>query len=514
MSGHPHKWWILAAMTCSISMIFVDQTVLPVTLPTVHREIQVTELGLQWIVNSYLLVLASLVLAAGRMGDILGHRKIFLWGLAVFAIGSALCGMSYHGWWFISARVIQGIGGALLLPNSSAILLNSFPAKERGRAMGIYVGVGSIFLILGPLVGGVFTQYLSWRYVFWMNLPIGLVGTLLTRMSVPKQPGNPNEKFDFLGFFLLVVAATSFILGLMQGQDWGWESPLTLSLIILGILFFILLVFVEIRVKDPLIHFSLFRNRAFTGGVLCIVLGQSLIMVTVFWAIYYQTVLGFDPANAGYTALLCNFPMIIFAPLSGYIVDRFGPKIPVAAGFCLIAFSMAWFFFVPRPQTFAMLLPTILPIGCGMTMVMTPSFVTAMSEVHSRKRGVASGITTTVRQIGATFGMAVMGVVFLNIHMSDFQMNLNKNPITSTLQASNYEGLLNQIPQAEVAFNELDPAQQTYVKEFYTESYVKAFRWVNFISLIAALTGLMVALFCFRFGKLNSTEEVVHGSSE
>jgi len=163
LTEHNRKWWVLIAMTSCISMIFIDISVLPVTLPTLERTLHMTPIGLQWIINAYTLALTVFVMAAGRFGDRFGHRRIFCWGLLLFSVGSMLCGASYHEWWFIASRTIQGIGAAMLVPTSSALLFTCFPAHQRGRALGLYVSIGSVFLSLGPVVGGLFTQYLTWR---------------------------------------------------------------------------------------------------------------------------------------------------------------------------------------------------------------------------------------------------------------------------------------------------------------------------------------------------------------
>ena len=174
------KWWILAAMTTAISMIFVDITVLPVVLPTLQRELLISDLELQWILNSYTLVLAVLVLAGGRIGDMWGLKKSFCFGTVTFALGSALCGLSHSGWWMIFSRTLQGVGGAFLLPATQGIIMFHFPPHQRGKAVGLFVSIGSIFLALGPLIGGALTTWASWRFVFWINLPIAAAGLLLT----------------------------------------------------------------------------------------------------------------------------------------------------------------------------------------------------------------------------------------------------------------------------------------------------------------------------------------------
>jgi EmrB/QacA subfamily drug resistance transporter len=488
------KWWVLAAMASCISLIFIDLTVLPVALPTIHRQLNISDLGLQWVVNAYLLSLTVLVLAGGRISDMFGHRKIFCYGIVLFAVSSAMCGMSFSAWWFIMSRTLQGLGGALLLPSTASILLATFPLRERGKAMGLYVSLGSIFLGFGPFIGGFFTEYLSWRFVFWINIPIAVIGFCLALASVPPSEKR-KETFDYIGFLTLGAGVTLLIVALMQGGEWGWSSAETITMILAGIVLIALLITIDRKIEHPFVDFTIFKDKIFLVTNCCVFLTQFLLMVTVFWAVYFQNILNFSPVLAGTLAFLANVPVIIFAPIGGYLVDRFGPKPPVALGFLLVILSVVLFIFIVNSANLWLLLLALLPFGCGIPMIFTPSFVAMMSTVAPHKRGIASGINTTLRQFGSTLGMAVIGAMFLNFQKSLFSENLKKNALSEALDPNQFDGLLAHRPTALETISSLSGDTRVLVEQFFTHAYIEAFSIINIFAICIAALGLIVAIF-------------------
>jgi len=458
------KWWILIAMTSCISMIFIDISVLPVTLPTLERTLHISPIGLQWIINAYTLALTVFVMAAGRFGDRYGHRKIFCWGLLLFSLGSSLCGASYYEWWFIVSRTIQGVGAAMLVPTSTAILFSNFPPQQRGKALGLYVSIGSVFLSTGPVIGGLFTQYLSWRYVFWINIPIAIIGLLLTLWVVPKEKGH-RRHFDLLGFLTYTLGITSIVVGIMQAKKWGWLSPLTIGLMIFGAVLICLLLIIDRQIEDPYIDLTLFKERNYTGAICTVFMTQFFLMVTVFWAIYFQTVLGFSPAKAGVISLISNLPVIFAAPLGGHLLDKHGPRIPITLGFLLIIGGLFWFLYNLDSADIGIILSAVVPFGCGVPLILTPSFTTALAEVAPQKRGLASGTSTMLRQLGATLGLAIMGSLFLTVEHDHFSKDLQRNTATMQSTAEEFQGLLSKTPLALESLQKLPAQAQTFVKQ-------------------------------------------------
>lgn len=474
-------------------MIFVDISVLPVTLPTIQRNLGLSELGLQWIVNAYTLVLTVLLLAGGRIADKFGHRKIFCFGLILFAGASALCGFSQSELGFVLARALQGVGGAILVPSSSAINFNAFPPHQRGKAMGLYVSLGSIFLALGPFIGGLFTQYFSWRLVFWINPPIALCGLLLTLLIVKKSEKN-DVHFDLFGFFTFSVGVSSIVIALMQAKEWGWDSYLTIGMILLGLALLFFLWKYDRKVKESYIDFKLFKNRNILGSVMGIFCTQFLLMVTVFWAIYFQNALGYSPLQAGSLSFLANIPIMIAAPLGGHILDKKGPRLPIAIGFSLVAISLFWFIQNIETKNLWLILSAVIPFGFGIPFIFTPCFATALSEIPSNRRGLASGTVSTLRQLGGTLGLALIGTLFLNIQIGQLSSDLKRNVYTENIDPKKLEGLLSSAPEAMEAMQMLPEQSKAFVKQAYLNSFIDAFWWINSVAIVVALMGLFIAV--------------------
>ncbi len=497
----PNKWWVLAAMASSISMIFLDQTVLPVALPTIRQELNISELGMHWVINAYLLALTTLVLAGGRLGDMLGHRKTFSMGLLIFSLASAMCGLSQSVGWFILSRALQGVGGALIIPTTPAILLSAFPIEQRGKAFGIYIGIGAFFLSLGPMIGGLFTQYLTWRYVFWINLPIAAIGLLLTYLNVPRSKKKIEERFDFLGFFTIAIGITCLVMALMQGRNWGWTSWPVLSMGITGIFLIVLLAVFDRKVKDPFLDFRLFKSRGYVAANLFVFSIQLVLMLTVFWAIYFQDVLNYSPSVAGLWSMLANSPVIIFSTLSGHLVDRYGPKLPISLGFLLVVAALAWFIYMPSPPSFVWLLPLVLPFGCGVPLILIPSFTLSMQQIPTHRKGVALGINATLRQLSSTLGMAIFGMLFLSVQETKLGEFLANSPQTSSLHPSSFEGLLSKAPHAVATLDSLPRPIAMQIQEAFRTFYIEAFTDLNILGLGIALIALILVFVLLRWGR-------------
>ncbi len=491
------KWWVLVAMTSCISMIFIDISVLPVALPTIQRMLDFSDLGLQWTINAYTLALTVFLLAGGRLGDRYGHRKIFSIGLFTFAFSSALCGLSQVEWWFITSRLLQGMGGAMLIPTSRTIIFSSFPPKERGKALGIYVSIGAVFLGMGPFIGGVLTQYYTWRLVFWINLPIAFIGYLLTTYVVPQFPGK-ERSFDLLGFTTALLGISSIVVGIMEAKVLGWTSPWIWSMIAFGFILLVLLYKIDRRVEDPYIDFSIFKVRSFIGVNLCIFCTQFLLMTTIFWAIYFQTVLGFTPSAAGLLSMTSNIPIIVSAPLGGYLLDKYGPKLPLTIGFSTIALSLIWFILNIGNSNPLLILSAIIPFGCGVPLVFTPSFTTAMAQISPERRGLASGTSSMIRQFGGTLGLAIIGTILLNVQSSRFTTTLAENAATKNLNPKAFQGLLAKAPEAIEKLQTLPAGVQAYVEKSNLQAYIDSFWMINILAVIMACLGLIFTLTMIR----------------
>ncbi len=402
-----------------------------------------------------------------------------------------MCGLSQAGWWIIFSRALQGVGGALLLPATQGIIISHFPAHQRGKALGLYVSIGSIFLAVGPLIGGSLTSYLSWRYVFWINLPIATIGLLMALITVPPMPGKV-ERFDFRGFGILALGIGSLVMALMQSQQWGWGSLLTLTLLFSGLFLLFFLFWRKHKPHASILDFNLIRKTSFVASASAIFCTQLIAMVPVFWAIYFQNILGFTPSEAGGYAFIANLPVLIAAPLGGYLVDKLGPRIPVMVGFTAILFSLIWLILFLHRMDIWILLPTLFTFGFGATMIYTPSFVSMMNEVPADKRGNASGITATLRQFSSSFGLALFGSLYSSIYLQRFTLALKADPDTASLPVDKLEGLLSKEPGALKTLHALSPTDAAYVLESAKAAFLNAFSQINLTAAVFAAIGIIV----------------------
>ena len=391
-------------------MIFVDQTVVSVALPKIQSDLAVSQTGLEWIVNAYVLALAVTVALGGKVGDIFGRVRAFVAGVVTFASASVLCGLAPNEGVIIAARAIQGLGAALMLPSSAAIVIESFNIRERGKAMAIYVGVAQAFLALGPLLGGFLTEYLSWRWVFWINVPVGALALTMTYISKPVGMESAGGRVRPVYALLLILGMFAFVFGLQEGHDWGWSSPVTLGFLASGLILLEIFSFIQIKSDDPLIQLRLFRNPAFAiDCALLFCIQFAMISLIVFGAIFLQKNLGFTPLEAGLGIMPIIISVVIMSQISGRLFDRIGVKVPALTG----AFLIAAGFFLQAPflegGDFLKILPGMIILGFGIGFVMVPTSTDALNRAGSEYRGQASGVVQTMRQIGATVGLASIG---------------------------------------------------------------------------------------------------------
>jgi EmrB/QacA subfamily drug resistance transporter len=486
------KWWILAAMTTTISMIFVDVTVLPVVLPTLQRELLISDLGLQWIVNAYTFILAVFVLAGGKLGDMWGLKKAFCLGITIFAFASAVCGLCNTELELILSRGLQGIGGAFLLPATQGIIISHFPPHERGKALGLFVSTGSIFLAIGPLVGGALTSYFSWHYVFWINIPIAIIGLTMAFFCVPPMRGRKTS-FDLRGFFILAIGIASMIFSLMHVRDWGWISYRFLLLLSIGIFSLIFLFKRKHKPDASILDFELMGTKTFIASSSSIFCNQFIAMVTVFWAIYFQNILGFSPSKAGVYSFLANIPILFAAPLGGFLVDRFGPRFPAMTGFGLIFLALNWLTLFFRHENIWLLFPTLLLFGFGASMIYTPCFVAMMNEVPEEKRGGFTGINTTLRQFSSTLGLALFGTLYSTTYFTKLEQSLQANEITRSFSSKEFEGLLSKSPVAMHNLSHLPASDAPYVFQSAKNAFLDAFSRINITAALFAFAGIIIA---------------------
>ena len=408
------KWWALAAMCFALFMVMLDNTVMNVALPSIQREFDASIGALEWAINGYTLAFAVLLATGGRLGDIFGRRKGFLFGVTVFALSSATAGFAPSEAALVASRVVQGIGAAFMMPATLSIITNAFPAEERGKAIGTWAGVSALALAVGPVLGGFLTEEVSWRAIFYINLPVAALAIVACLFAVRESRDETvGREVDYAGVVALTAGLTAFVLALVEGNAWGWSSPEIIALFAGGILLLVAFVAIELRVRAPMIEFEFLRNREFLGAsAVAFIVSFAMLGMFFFMALYMQNILGYSPLEAGVRFLPSTLMIVIVAPLSGRLTDRIGPRPPIVVGLAIVTASLYLQSLVGVDTGYGQLLLPFVLMGIGIALVMSPMSTAAMNAVDVTKSGLASGILSMFRMIGGTFGVAVLGAIF------------------------------------------------------------------------------------------------------
>ena len=407
------KWWTLGAVAFALFMIMLDNTVVNVALPSIQQSLDASLSGLEWVVNAYALTFAVLMLSGGKLADLLGRRRIFTLGLAVFTGASLACGLSESIGQLIAFRAAQGVGAALMMPATLAIISAAFPPRQRGLAFGVWAGVSAMALAIGPLVGGLLTEHIHWSWIFFVNVPVGALGVVVARIVIAESRDTSSEQsLDLPG--LLVSAASLFALtfGLIEANAYGWTSPTILALFGSAAAGLALFIWIEQHRRAPMLDLSLFRSRTFAGAnIVAFLVTLAMFGVFFFMSLYVQGILGYSPVQAGAIFLPMTILIILVAPPAGRLSDRIGSRWLMASGLTLVAVSLVLFSRLGLDSGFWDLVPGLVIGGVGMAITMTPMTAAAMGSVPVAKAGVSSGVLNTFRQVGGSLGIAVMGAI-------------------------------------------------------------------------------------------------------
>jgi EmrB/QacA subfamily drug resistance transporter len=410
------RWWTLGALCFALFMIMLDNTVVNVALPAIRADLGISVSELEWTVAAYALTFASLLLTGGKLGDLLGRRKIFIVGLTVFTLSSLACGLSSSAPQLISARAVQGIGAALMMPATLSIISHTFHARERGMAIGIWAGVSAVALAIGPLLGGIITEHISWNWIFYVNVPIGVLAVIAAIVVVPESKDTSHEqRLDLPGLLTSGIGLLALVYGLIEGHQYGWTSARILGLFALAVVALGSFVLLEMHQRLPMLDLSLFRNGTFAGAnIVAILVTLAMFGIFVFFPIYMQTIRGWSPIQAGAALLPWTVMIVIFAPIAGKLSDRVGSRWLMAGGMTVVAACCLLLSTVTLHSTFWHMLPAFLLGGLGMSFVMTPMSAAAMGAAPVAKAGVASGVLNTFRQVGVALGIAITGAIVAN----------------------------------------------------------------------------------------------------
>jgi EmrB/QacA subfamily drug resistance transporter len=408
---HPnHKWWTLFAMCFALFMIMLDNTIVNVALPSIQHDLKPSVENLEWTVNAYILVFATLILLGGKLGDRFGRKRIFMLGLVVFTLSSMACALAQSDTQLIGFRAVQGVGGALLNPLSLSILVAAFPRRQLPQAIGIWAGISGLGLAIGPLLGGFLTQHFSWSAVFWVNVPIGVIALGVTGWAVIESRDPAARTLDIVGTVLISASLFSLTWGLIKTANHSWVGIYTLSFIGAAILLGALFVVWESRMDDPMIPLAFFRIRAFTvSSVVVALVGVALFGVIYFLTLYFQNVRGYDPIQAGLRTLPTTMMILFVAPIGGRLSGRVGPRWLMTVGMAFASVGLFGLSFVDVDSSYNAIWPFQMLMGAGMALTMPAVSATGMAAVDRTKAGIASGVINASRQVGGALGIAVLG---------------------------------------------------------------------------------------------------------
>jgi len=413
LTSEHRKWWTLGAVAFGLFMIMLDNTVVNVALPAIQRDLGVGLSELQWIVTGYALTFAALMLSGGKLADHYGRRLIFVVGLMIFTLASLACGLADSGEVLIAARVVQGAGAALMNPATLSIISATFPPEQRGMAIGLWAGISALALAIGPLVGGLLTDHLDWSWIFFVNVPVGVVAVAASflvieesrDMSEEKRLDLPGQLAGGLGLFALTYA-------LIEANTYGWTSGRILGSFGVAAVAIVAFTWLERVQRVPMLDLGLFRNGTFAGAN-AVVLLVALAMFGVFFfvSLYMQNILGYSAVEAGAAFLPMTVLIILIAPIAGKTSDRIGSRWLMTVGMVLVGLQLLYFSRLGVDESFWNLLPGFLTGGVGMALVMTPSAAAAVRSVPVDTAGVGSAVLNACRQVGGAMGVAVIGAI-------------------------------------------------------------------------------------------------------
>ncbi len=434
--GSTNRNLVLAAMVVAVAMTFIDQTIVAIAIPKLQKELSLTATGSQWIINGYLLALAALFAFGGKLGDVLGRRRMVVIGVAGFAMASALCGFTPQGGiataWIITFRVIQGATAALMFPAAVGIVVAAFPLRERGRAMAIFFGISGALTAIGPITGGYLTQW-TWRSIFWINIPVAIVALILIWRAKPSEERHP-AKLDYRGAVLVTGAMGLIVLGLEEATTWGWASIATWACIAVGLLLMVGFVAWELHTPEPLLRLQIFQDRGFAveNAVLGLV---SAVFIPFFFfaAVYAQVSLGESATNAGLYIMFFFLGFVVMAQIGGRILDKRGARPAVVVG---CALSAVGFFLLAGKLTDLSLgaqVAYVILAGAGIGLMLGTASTDAVNRAPSTSYSEVTGITQTVRNFGASLGLAVLGATLISQNLTNVASALIKDGVPAVV---------------------------------------------------------------------------------
>ena len=413
------KWIVLGIVAIGVFMATLDASIVNISLPRISLYFQAHLGGMvQWVIIAYLIVVASSLLTLGRLSDMIGRKALWVTGLALFTAGSALCGAAPSLLFLVIARAFQGIGGAMIMSVSPAMVTHAFPAGQRGRALGIIGATVAIGTSAGPTLGGIITQALSWRWIFYVNVPVGIIGITATirHLSEPIRLRGAKKKFDPIGAALLSISMTLLMLAMSFGREAGWLSPAIIGLFAAAAVLIVAFVLFERRMEHPIVDLSIFRNRLLSAALVSSFLSfLSLFAVMFLMPFYLEDLLLLRPDHAGLVLTAVPLTISLVAPLSGWLSDRFGSRVLSSLGLAVASTGLFFLSRLTQQESFLDIIWPLILAGLGQALFQSPNNNAIMSSVPENRIGIASGFLATVRVLGQGFSVALAGAIFTSL---------------------------------------------------------------------------------------------------
>jgi EmrB/QacA subfamily drug resistance transporter len=497
--GKTRGRWILAATILGSSMVFIDGTVVSVALPALQSNLNATSVDVQWVVEAYALFLAALLLLGGSLGDHFGRRRIYAIGVVLFALASIWCGLAPNISQLIAARAVQGVGGAMLVPGGLAIISASFPESERGQAIGTWSGSTAMTTALGPVIGGWLIEHVSWRAVFFLNIPLALAVLIIVARHVPESRNEEKgQKLDLTGATLATLSLGAIVYGLIESSRLGLQSHVVILVLTAGAVCFAVFILVEARVSQPMMPLGLFRSRNFAGAnLLTLFLYAALAGTLYFMPLNLIQVQGYTATAAGAATLPFILIMFVLSRWSGGLVKRYGARRPLVVGPIIAAAGFALFL---RPGSagnyFSTFFPAVVVLGLGMAISVAPLTTTVMNSISEDHAGIASGVNNAVSRTAGLLAVAVFGLIMFQAFNSCLEQRLNLIPIpVEVRQSLNAERL--KLAAAEIP-GSVSEEMRVNIKQAINDCFIFGFRRVMLVGALLALSGSLLAWLTIR----------------
>ncbi len=470
------KWWVLAGTSAGLFLLMLDSTVVALALPSIQADLDASNDQLQWVLNAYLLVVAALVVTAGRFGDIFGRKRVFLIGFAIFGAGSLIAGVAPSPDVLIVGRVVMAAGAASMLPLSLALVTNVFPLDEQPRAIGIWTAVSAIALGIGPLIGGVLSD-LDWRLIFAINIPIVVGAIVLVRAAALEIRDETSEPtIDWIGLVLLTVGLGGAVFALVNADEWGWTSARTLALLAAGLAALAGFWFAEHRVRNPIVEFALFRNRPYLGATVA-----AFGVVATYWTLmffepqYLQNILRYSAVEAGLLILPLTVPMVFFSPFSSRLTGKFGARATMTVGLAFGVAGLVVLTQVSGTSGYGLLFPGLLAVGLSLAFVYAPMSTAAMAAMPKAKAGIAASVLAMNRVMAGAIGLAVVSAVFQGLLRGQIDDALGQRGVEMTgRHREQLDGLLAGSQKAQEAVAADGKGLASEIRDIATDAFTYA----------------------------------------